>query len=94
MSTFEIVKGETGKCLLLDGTRIAGPKAWGGGTVESTFTTKEAFYQERTCKDVGEINFFRCSKCGCELMLVAGIWITLYAGEVNYCPNCGAKVVE
>ena len=49
---------------------------------------------ERTCQDVEGGNFFRCSKCGCELMRFADGWKPLYMGEVRYCPNCGARVVE
>ena len=39
MSTFEIVKGVDGDCLVLDGTRICGPKPWGGGRIIDTFRT-------------------------------------------------------
>lgn len=39
MSTFEIVRGVEGDCLVLDGTRICGPKPWGGGRVIKTFST-------------------------------------------------------
>ena len=49
---------------------------------------------ERTCQDVEGGNFFRCSKCGCELMRFADGWKPMYMGEVRYCPNCGARVVE
>lgn len=57
--------------------------------------------QERTCSNVEtpagvdvDPEFFRCSKCGCEVMLRTGRWVALYGGKMNYCPNCGAKVVE
>ena len=39
MSTFEIVRGIEGDCLVLDGTRICGPKPWGGGRTINTFRT-------------------------------------------------------
>lgn len=39
MSTFEIVSGVEGYCLVLDGTRICGPKPWGGGRIVRTFRT-------------------------------------------------------
>lgn len=39
MSTFEIVRGVDGDCLMLDGTRICGPKPWGGGRIINTFRT-------------------------------------------------------
>lgn len=48
----------------------------------------------RECHDAGtSSNFFRCSSCGCEIMRCVDGWKPLYMGEVNYCPNCGAKVV-
>lgn len=48
----------------------------------------------RECRDVGtSSNFFRCSSCGCEIMRCVDGWKPLYMGDVNYCPNCGAKVV-
>lgn len=49
---------------------------------------------ERTCTDVEGGDFFRCSACGCEVMRVADGWKPLYMGEINYCPNCGARVVD
>ena len=39
MSTFEIVRGVEGDCLVLDDTRICGPKPWGGGRIIKTFRT-------------------------------------------------------
>ena len=48
----------------------------------------------RECHDAGtSSNFFRCSSCGCEIMRCVDGWKPLYMGDVNYCPNCGAKVV-
>lgn len=92
MSTFEVVKGEAGKCLLLDGTRIAGPKAWGGGTVESTFTTKETFYQERTCEWHQDEDGYWHTQCG-EIFVVCNCE-SLEENRIFFCYNCGAKVVE
>jgi hypothetical protein len=43
MSTFEVVRGAEGDCLLLDDTRICGPKPWGGGAVTKTFHTDETY---------------------------------------------------
>lgn len=43
MSTFEIVKGVEDYCLVLDGTRICGPKPWGGGRIVDTFRTDEIY---------------------------------------------------
>jgi len=39
VSTFEIVRGVEGDCLVLDNTRICGPKPWGGGRIIKTFCT-------------------------------------------------------
>lgn len=70
----------------------------------SDATEKEALHEaieawntraERTCHSVSaSSNFFRCSECGCEIMFTVDGWKPLYMGRVNYCPNCGAKVVE
>ena len=55
----------------------------------------EDYAPRLTCQNVGiSEDYFRCSKCGCELMRAKDGWKTLYMGEVNYCPNCGAKVVD
>lgn len=54
----------------------------------------ETWQKVRECRDVGtSSNFFRCSSCGCEIMRCVDGWKPLYMGEINYCPNCGAKVV-
>ena len=54
----------------------------------------EAWQKVRECHDVDESsNFFRCSQCGCEIMRCVDGWKPLYMGEVNFCPNCGAKVL-
>lgn len=53
----------------------------------------EAWQVVRECRDAGtSSNFFRCSSCGCEIMRCVDGWKPLYMGEVNFCPNCGAKV--
>lgn len=50
---------------------------------------------ELKCNNVSDSDdFFRCSKCGCEIMFTVNGWKPLYMGEVNYCPNCGAKVSD
>jgi hypothetical protein len=33
----EVISGVEGHCLVVDGTRIAGPKPWGGGRVVHTW---------------------------------------------------------
>ena len=54
----------------------------------------EAWQRVQECHDAStSSNFFRCSSCGCEIMHCVDGWKPLYMGEVNYCPNCGAKVV-
>ena len=44
---FEVVHGVEGDCLILGdedgGTRISGPKPWGGGQVTKTFVTQEKY---------------------------------------------------
>jgi hypothetical protein len=44
---FEVVHGVEGDCLTLGdedgGTRISGPKPWGGGQVTKTFVTQEKY---------------------------------------------------
>lgn len=49
---------------------------------------------ERTCRNVPQEDgsWFKCSECG--------FWIDWYCGDtnedenMNYCPNCGAKVMD
>lgn len=44
---FEVIRGVEGDCLTLGdedgGTRISGPKPWGGGQVVKTFATREKY---------------------------------------------------
>ena len=44
---FEVIRGVEGDCLTLGdedgGTRISGPKPWGGGQVVKTFVTCEKY---------------------------------------------------
>lgn len=51
---------------------------------------------ERTCRNVTDdpkANYFKCDACDCEITDYEDykVWIS---GTWNYCPNCGAKVVE
>lgn len=99
MSKFEIVSGVEGKCLYIDETRVAGPKPWGGGTIVDAFTTDERYVPERTCRNTGEqlhnfneMGFFECSICGSTTKLDWDWHGDL--GDLKYCANCGAKVVE
>jgi predicted transcriptional regulator len=38
--TVEVVAGAGGACLIINDTRVAGPKPWGGGRVTHTFKVK------------------------------------------------------
>ena len=53
---------------------------------------------ERTCHDVKpSLPFFKCDSCGMEDMGGTELWIQdgFYRSQKpNYCPNCGAKVVD
>lgn len=99
MSDFALTRGVGGDCLVLDGTRIAGPKPWGGGRVVTTFTTKEKYVPERTCKNVsGYDDVFECSECRCKVEIIGECGNE--HGELfhvpympAYCPGCGAEVV-
>lgn len=47
---------------------------------------------ERTCEDMEtDPNWFSCSKCGCTCNV--DYWSD-GLGNPNYCPRCGAKVLE
>lgn len=51
--------------------------------------------QKRTCtNESASGKYFKCSECGAELMQVTPGWVALVSGMVNYCPNCGARVVD
>lgn len=57
------------------------------------------FIDRPTCQDVGDGLTFRCSKCGCEFdMFDRDGEPTTWIGDVprlpNYCPNCGAEVID
>ena len=54
---------------------------------------------ERTCRDVGGGDKFVCSKCGASFDYEGRwdeptYWVDDVAAAVEYCPNCGAKVVS
>lgn len=52
----------------------------------------DVFRTERTCKNTDdEFPYFQCSECGCNAVVGYG---SSGDGLPNYCPNCGAKVVE
>lgn len=47
---------------------------------------------ERTCRNIDdEFPYFQCSECECNAVVGYG---SSGDGLPNYCPNCGAKVVE
>lgn len=88
MSEFVLTRGVEGYCLSLDGTRIAGPKPWGGGRVIATFATRETYVHERTCRNLRtpecQLGGFECSECGASLA---------HDVRFRFCPRCGARVV-
>lgn len=52
-----------------------------------------------TCHDVGNGDYFVCSECGCEVLLVDDYQdpvITVCGGpeDPKYCPYCGAEVSD
>ena len=54
---------------------------------------------ERTCRDVGDSVKFVCSECGASLDYEGRwdeptYWVDDVAAVVEYCPNCGAQVVD
>ena len=89
---FEVVHGVEGDCLVLGdedgGTRISGPKPWGGGQVTKTFVTQEKYGPiERLEEENAKLRelcaeMFEAVKCCC------GEWCTKTA---NNCDNneCG-----
>lgn len=90
MSVFEVIDGCEGPCLVLDDTRIAGPKPWGGGKVSLRFETLESYVPERTCS-VEETCFDelwqeKYTRLSC------GHYVWGYAQK--YCPECGARIVS
>ena len=84
MSLFEVIAGVEGPCLALDGTRIAGPKPWGGGRVVEEFETEERYAPERECEIVEDGDGrSSCSLCGAAYLCMS---------EAAFCPGCGARV--
>lgn len=71
-----------------------------GHEVENeTYAALADFIDRPTCHDVGDGLTFRCSKCGCEFdMFDRDGEPTTWIGDVprlpNYCPNCGAEVIN
>ncbi len=71
------------------------------GCSDRTVTAREAALNiadliepmERTCRDDGSGEAFRCSACGA--FTLRGL-VTDLCGVIpmRYCPNCGARVVE
>lgn len=39
--TIEVINGCEGKCIAINNYRVAGPKPWGGGTVEKSWTVEK-----------------------------------------------------
>lgn len=54
---------------------------------------------ERTCHHVDDgIEWvdeeFCCSECGCTTSLTMSSLTVISDGELNYCPNCGARIID
>lgn len=61
----------------------------------------EATLGRGTCHDVGDPSDFCCSECGVRMFTDTNDTYTMIASDgraiikhPNYCPNCGARVVE
>ena len=39
--TIEIINGSEGQCVVINNYRVAGPKPWGGGFVEKSWTASK-----------------------------------------------------
>ena len=68
-----------------------------GGIYQTEWSAVKAWNDRNgeKCFDVEDKDdFFWCSNCGCEVMLRAGAWHALYMGDINFCPNCGARVTK
>lgn len=54
----------------------------------------KALEREEVCKNIAQFENlkFRCSECGAELDDIT-ISVGLDVHHVNYCPNCGRKIV-
>lgn len=52
----------------------------------------------RTCRNISSYWFFECSECGASIVADScgefspDVWVE--NGKLNYCPNCGAKVLS
>lgn len=90
MSRFEVIRGVEGPCLTLDDIRIAGPKAWGGGTVIHAWDTVDDYAKVGTCNPVetatlenATAHVMECDTCGGTYEHVNG--------DYEWCPRCGRK---
>lgn len=63
------------------------------GVPDVIFCDGETYRPERTCYDDGNIDAFRCDKCGAFAVrsLVTDCTKSI---PIRYCPNCGAKVIQ
>lgn len=56
------------------------------------------FRRERTCYNASRFWTFECSECGASIVADScgefspDIWVE--KGQLNYCPNCGARVED
>ena len=65
-----------------------------GFKTASTHTVQTRFVKERTCRFIDHGQYGECTSCGFEAGMYDGY--DPYANDFNYeyCPNCGARVVE
>ena len=96
MSKFEIVSGVEGECLYID---RQGSRGRSRGAAEPSLMLSRP--TRGTCRkgraetpenNFNEMGFFECSICGSTTKLDWDWHGDL--GDLKYCANCGAKVVE
>lgn len=85
-------------CAYLDALGIEGYTDWVG--IAHRLADLIESESERTCRDVGDGDKFVCSKCGASFYYEGRwdeptYWVDdVAAAAVEYCPNCGARVVD
>lgn len=69
------------------------------GFVRADYAQRLADLIDPTCRDIGDIHMFVCSKCGCELDVddregEPTMWDGGAPAVPRYCPNCRSRVVR
>ena len=76
------------------GALIQAPMTWTGNNAEHAVEAWNT-RAERTCTNELDVwHRFECSACGCEVEGGDEMGHRCSTGAFNYCPNCGARVVE